>query len=171
VFVISTLELQAAAKLGKPEDFPVVAPAAVAAAAVLAVTASRPYFSNTQMLCTAVHPSFFSLISLQPHAGAMKRTAALVLACLLAAAGAASAQDDDKTVDVQHWGGRPIRKPRLPVVSTTRFVATLRGVTSANALMSLTLDTVAQTASYTLAMNDVPGYTMSHIHVVRSLLW
>jgi ABC-type glycerol-3-phosphate transport system substrate-binding protein len=102
----------------------------------------------------------------------MKRTAAaaLLLACLLAAAAAAvSAQDADKPVDAQHfWGpGRPIT-PRPPVVSTTRFVATLRGSTSASAAMSLTVDTVAQTASYTLQMNNIPGYTMSHIHVVRS---
>jgi hypothetical protein len=94
--------------------------------------------------------------------------AALLLACLLAAASAVSAQDADKPVDAQQfWGpGRPIT-PRPPVVSTTRFVATLRGSTSASALMSLTVDTVAQTASYTLQMNNIPGYTMSHIHVVR----
>jgi hypothetical protein len=121
--------------------------------------ATLSFFNKPQALCPAAPlPAHSSPLNL---AETMKRTAAaaLLLVCLLAAAGAVSAQD---SVAPQNF-------VPPPTTSATRFVATLRGNSAASAVMSLTVDTVAQTASYTFNMNNIPRYTMSHIHVVRAL--
>lgn len=88
--------------------------------------------------------------------------AALLLACLLAASGAASAQDD---VEAQGLGRfRPIRNP------PNTFVANLRGSnTYANALLVVTVDSEARTAEYKFTVNNVKGYLRGHIHQVRPL--
>jgi hypothetical protein len=95
----------------------------------------------------------------------MKRsTAALLLACLLAAATAASADDSKPMADSAHFG-KPWNPPGGGFYSSNMYVAKLRG-TRASAQMTLVVNEVARTASYSLMIYNVNNYIMSHIHVV-----
>ncbi|KAF6260364.1 hypothetical protein COO60DRAFT_1507370 [Scenedesmus sp. NREL 46B-D3] len=92
--------------------------------------------------------------------------AALLLACLVAASGPASAQED---VEAQHFG-RPYKPPgnNGGSIATNVFVASLGGSSRAraNAQLVVAVNTAARTAQYKLTINNVNDYISSHIHLV-----